>query len=187
MALLSGERLSDMAKHFVLKEPTRDVIKGRLEQHARPATECPGPVGAAEHRRAGSEKREDCLSDRRERVPQRRFRAEKRRAPGAQRRASLRVPFLLVPFLWASKEKERACGPPPASRMACREAATSDDGWNETRRNAGETPALPAKAGHFAHGRSLVHFPRTVMPLVGEAGRGLARRVPVTKEPHRPP
>ncbi len=43
----------------------------------------PCPVGAAEHRRTGSEKREDCLSDRRERVPQRRFRAEKHRAPGA--------------------------------------------------------------------------------------------------------
>ena len=43
----------------------------------------PRPVGAAEHRRTGSEKREDCLSDRRERVPQRRFRAEKHRAPGA--------------------------------------------------------------------------------------------------------
>ena len=72
------------------------------------------PLGAAEHRRSKTDKREDCLTERSEGVPQRPFSAEERRAVGAQRRPSRGVPFLLPSFLWASKEKKGACGPPPA-------------------------------------------------------------------------
>ncbi|MCK5091128.1 MAG: hypothetical protein KAR30_01255, partial [Gammaproteobacteria bacterium] len=39
---------------------------------------------------------------------------EKRREPA---RASLRVPFSLVPFFWASKRKELAAGLPPARNV----------------------------------------------------------------------
>jgi hypothetical protein len=71
-----------------------------------PATEYPGPLGAAEHRRQKTDQREDCLTDRREGVPQRPFSAEARRAVGAQRRPSLGVPFSLPSFFWASKRKK---------------------------------------------------------------------------------
>ena len=78
-ALLSGENLPDIHKTHVDGFSNRC----RLELRIGVGYGVPCPVDAAEHRRTGSEKREDCLSDRRERVPQRRFRAEKRRAPGA--------------------------------------------------------------------------------------------------------
>ena len=56
----------------------------------------PHPLGAAEHRRRKTDKREDCLTEQSEGVPQRPFSAEARRAIGAQRRSSLGVPFLLA-------------------------------------------------------------------------------------------
>lgn len=79
----------------------------------------PRPLGAAEHRRQKTEKREDCLTERSEGVPQRPFCAEERREVGAQRRPSLGVPFLFVAFLWASKEKGPACGAAPAIKTGC--------------------------------------------------------------------
>ena len=72
------------------------------------------PLGAAEHRRAKTDQREDCLTERSEGVPQRPFSAEERREVGAQRRPSRGVPFLLPSFLWANKEKKGWCAEPSA-------------------------------------------------------------------------
>jgi hypothetical protein len=76
------------------------------------------PVAAAEHRRRNREKRASCLSPRR--VVQhpaswgeRRFRREAREAVGGSG-----VSFLLVTFLWTSKEKLPAVGQPPTSSFS---------------------------------------------------------------------
>jgi len=45
------------------------------------------------------------------------LRATPAQAGDAQERGAIRVPFLLVPFLWASKEKELAGGARPALKQ----------------------------------------------------------------------
>ncbi len=64
------------------------------------------PVGAAEHRRYKSDKREDCLTERSEGVPQRPFCAEERRAVGAKRRPSLRGALSFAFFSLGKQRKE---------------------------------------------------------------------------------
>jgi hypothetical protein len=68
--------------------------------------EVPNPLGAAEHRRSKTEKREDCLTERSEGVPQRPFSAEERRAVGAQRRPSCRGALFFAFFLLGKQKKE---------------------------------------------------------------------------------
>ncbi|MCB1792776.1 MAG: hypothetical protein KDJ24_20875, partial [Gammaproteobacteria bacterium] len=65
-----------------------------------------GPLGAAEHRRSKTDKREDCLTERSEGVPQRPFSAEERRAIGAARRSSLGGALSFAFFSLGKQRKE---------------------------------------------------------------------------------
>jgi len=110
------------------------------------ATECPFPLGAAEHRKVKTDQREDCLS------PSQRWAssaapvlAEERREVGAKRRPSRGVPFLLTTFLCGMAKKSSAGALSPAlSKTNLRARAHKNIPANPSQRPSPAATSFPA-------------------------------------------